>query len=322
MEEEHFKKYFFWAIIFIMAVISYLIIESFITAILSAFILAYLVLPIQKVLSKKINKNISALIIILVIALFLIGAVFFAVQSLLNQGSQYLTSENLERISGNVVKLTDWLGISERFQSYLPTLIEKAGTILLSILSSIPGIGFTIFLTLFIAYFLIADWQKISSHIKSILPFKNREKMLNKFGSTSGKIVYGILLIAIIEFLIASLGFWISGVNFFFLFAFLIALAVFIPLLGPLVIWGPLAIVLIIQGNYPSAIGVIITGLIISLLIDGLLSSVIVGKKAKIHPVTHLLGVLGGVSLFGFFGFIIGPLILTFMIDFIEAYSS
>ena len=75
MEERNFKKYFFWALVGILVVISYFIIKDFIVSILSAFILSYLLLPIHRALSRKINKKLSAFLLIILIALLYLGVI-------------------------------------------------------------------------------------------------------------------------------------------------------------------------------------------------------------------------------------------------------
>jgi len=63
---------------------------------------------------------------------------------------------------------------------------------------------------------------------------------------------------------------------------------------------------------------VVITGLIISIFIENFVFAQVVGRQAKIHPLIVLIGVFGGVPLFGIFGFIIGPLLLVYTINLIE----
>jgi len=319
MEEKNFRKYFFWVIVAIVALLSYLIIKEFVVPIISAFIISYLLIPIHKVISKKINKNISALLLILIIALLILTSVSLMIVTIISQGGIYFSKENLNKISYSFQTFISKIYPVENLESYLPALLEKVGSILLGIISYLPGLGFTVFLTLFISYFLLADWDLITQELQKLIPFQNKEDIVKRISETSHNIVHGLLLLAILEFVIALIGFGISGVSFFVLFAFLVAIGAFIPLIGPAIVWVPLVIIQLAQGDYFSMIVILITGLIISFVIDSFLGSVIVGKKAKIHPVIHLLGVIGGVSIFGFFGFIIGPLILSLFIDFVKS---
>jgi predicted PurR-regulated permease PerM len=201
-------------------------------------------------------------------------------------------------------------------------ILSKVGGWIVSLLTSavsyIPGLILTVIITLFVAYHILISWEDLRRKLERLMPFKNNKKILQKFSETSKNIVFGFLLIAIVEFIVSLIGFMIAGISFYAFFAFLIALFAFIPLVGPAIVWIPMAIVLLIQGNYFAFIVVLITGVLLSWLVDTFLMVQIVGKTSKIHPVVLLFGVLGGVKLFGIFGFVIGPLILGFLINLIE----
>jgi predicted PurR-regulated permease PerM len=163
----------------------------------------------------------------------------------------------------------------------------------------------------------IIDWNIFKKRFRDIIPFKNKNKILKKFSNTSHNIVFGTLLIALIEFVVALIGFKLSGITFFILFSVIVGLMAFIPLLGPTIVWVPMSIFLLLQGNYSTSLGVVITGVILSWGVDFFIRIQILGKFSKIHPVILLVGVLGGIQVFGLFGFIIGPLVLGFLIDLI-----
>jgi predicted PurR-regulated permease PerM len=304
------QKYFFWAIVLVLVILSFLIIRSFIIALISAFILAYLGKPLQKKLSKHINRKISALICLLIIISAILIPVFFLIYSLISQIRTSLnTALNLKL---NIPFL----------EQYVPSIKETALNILLDTiktsLSHLPSIILSLFITLIATYYILSDWERITKKVEIIMPFKDKSRIRNEVSILTNNIVYGYLFIAIIEFIIAFLGFYLSGVKLFLLLPALIALFAFIPGLGPAVIWIPTSLYYFATQNYPTAIGVLITGLIISLIIETILLPKIVGGKSNIHPLIFLLGVLGGVPIFGIFGFIMGPLILVYTIKLIE----
>jgi predicted PurR-regulated permease PerM len=323
MGEQEFKKYFFWAIVAVIAIISYYIVAGFIVAIMSSFVFAYLLLPAHRRLSKITGKTLSAGLLLAGIIIFLVVLIFLIANTLISQFSQYVSNGKITEIADYLQNFLSGLNFPDSIKASFPSIIEKVGTFIFSsiysVLAAIPGAGFTIFLTFFMAFFILVDWESLTKYLEGIIPFKNKKVIIKKVSDTSKKIVYGMFLIAIIEFVIALIGFGIAGVKFYALFAFLVAILAFIPLLGPVIIWVPLCIISLFTGDYFMAAAILITGLIISILIDGLLVQIIVGKKAKLNPVIVLIGVLGGVKLFGLFGFIIGPLVLSFFIDFLKA---
>ncbi len=325
MAGSDFKKYFFWVIVLLLAILSYLIIKDFLIALVSSFVLAYLLLPLHRLFSRALNKKLSAVIVLILLSIVIIVPLFFMGKSLVNQVSGAVSSKQALELADSAGLWIDKLPIDSRFieiiKNKLPSLIEKAGEALFNFLaylfSSIPNLLLLIIIIFFVSYFLLVGWDSIVKIIESIIPFKNKKKLVLKLANNAKNIVYGSLLIAIISFVAAAIGFKIAGSELFIFLAFLVAIAVFVPLLGPVLVWAPMLIFDLIQANYYSAIIVAITGVVLSSLINGLLFTLIVSKKARIHPIIILLGILGGVKLFGLFGFIIGPLVLSFFIDFV-----
>ncbi len=187
-----------------------------------------------------------------------------------------------------------------------------------SAISFLPTLIISIFVTLVSTYYLLKDWDSFTKAVKSYIPFKDKENISKELGETTNKIIYGYVLVALIEFVIAFIGFYLAGVRFFVLLPALIAIFAFLPGLGPGLVWIPTALVLAFSQDYTSALIIAITGLIISIGIDNILAPKLVGGRAKIHPLIMLIGILGGVAVFGIFGFIIGPLLLTYTYKLLE----
>jgi len=319
MEKENLRKYFFWTLILILLLISYFIIKPYIIALISSFILAYLILPIFRILNKKLPKSISAALCILIIILILILPVSIIISGLLTQANQSLS---LVSIHSSLTEKISSLPFLENLD--LESLREKGIQLFIQTLGNtakqIPHLALSILIIIFSLYYTLTNWDLISKNLRKYIPFGNKEKISSEIARSTKQIVYGYVFIAILEFIVASVGFYISGVQFFFLFAALIALFAFIPGVGPGAVWVLLAVYHISTGNYTTAVGIIITGLLISIGIEFFLIPKIIGKRANIHPLIILLGVIGGVPLFGIFGFVIGPLVLVYSIKLLKEF--
>jgi predicted PurR-regulated permease PerM len=125
-------------------------------------------------------------------------------------------------------------------------------------------------------------------------------------------------LVSFIDFAVTAIVLYLIGIKFSLVIAFLVAVATFIPPIGTSLIFAPLVIYLAMTGDFTNFIYVIILWFALGALVDTYLSTKILAGRAKIHPVIMILGVLGGTSVFGIFGFIIGPLILVYTIKMIE----
>jgi len=317
-ESSRLKSYFFIAVLVVVAFLSYLVVKDFLLALISGFIFAYLLKPIHDFLMKYFGRRVSAFICIVLIALLMFIMLAFFVATLVSQISYFMTPENLNSISSAF----DEIGNSSLVKDSAQFIVSKVGEIVFSIINSsfryIPGFIFSIFVMLFVTYYLLSDWESFKLTLEKVIPFKDKKKILKDFSDMTYKLVYGTFFIAIIDFVVAFIGFKIAGLELALLFAFLVSLAVFIPLFGTALVWAPVSVVMVLQENYFAATVVLITGLIMVIFVDWLLRNYILAKKSRIHPVVLLFGVLGGVKVFGLFGFVIGPFIVGLLINLIK----
>jgi len=311
---EELRKYLFFATIFLLIFLSFKIIQPYIIIIISAFILSYLARPLYLKLNKKLNNNLSATICIILILLVVLIPLGGIIGGITNQAYGLIGNENF---SGVLNKISSSPVLS-KFNTNIdwPDIFEKGIFLLISLLSSaisyIPALIISLIVLIFGIYYILTNWDNLARELKDYLPFQDKIEISKEIDTSTKGIIYGSLLIAIIEFIVAGLGFYIFGVNLYFLLPSLIFFLAFIPGLGPTVVWVPLAIYYLFVKDWFTMVGVIITGVVLSLYIDIILRTKILGGKLKINSFIMLIGILGGISLFGIFGFILGPLVLIY----------
>lgn len=315
---KNIQHYFIWTIIIILLISSYFIIQPFIVAILSAIILAYLIKPVYNKLSKKIPNALAAFISVIIVSLIIIVPITFVTIELAQQTSDKLSKESLTESLNSLLNLPLISSIEINPETISDMIFSTIISVIKSMITSIPFIALTIVVTTIGVYYILQNWDSLIAFLEKFIPFKDRSAIKREVGNATKNIVYGYMLIALIEFAISSIGFYLSGIKFFILLPIAIAILAFIPGLGPMMIWVPVLIVQLASESYASAMGVLITGLIVSVGIDNILAPKIVGSKSKIHPFIMLLGILGGVSIFGIFGVVIGPLILIYTIKILQ----
>jgi predicted PurR-regulated permease PerM len=94
----------------------------------------------------------------------------------------------------------------------------------------------------------------------------------------------------------------------------------FVPLIGTFAIWGPAAGYLIIQGSFWKGVIMILYGVLVISMVDNVLRPIIISGRTKMPTLAVLFSVLGGIKLFGFIGFIMGPLVLALFISVFEIF--
>ena len=214
---------------------------------------------------------------------------------------------------------------SAEIGSVLYSFVTKMTNSLVNLLSQLilnfPTIFLQLIVTFFTFFFVLRDKDIIVSYLQSILPFsKDIEKKL--FESSKGitsSVIYGQVIIGMIQGLIVGLGLFIFNIPNALFLTLLASLAGIFPIIGTTIVWLPIVIYLFIKGSTFSAIGITMFG-ITSNVIDNVIRPAFVSKKTRMHPLLVLIGMIGGLFLFGILGFIIGPLIIAYVLIILEIY--
>lgn len=315
------KRLYSTLVLVVFGSIIFLLLRDFITGILSAFVLTLLMLPLFRYINKKIPRRIAALLIILILIILLFVLFYFISIELMRQASAYIPQNSIQNTLNQSLDgiIQKWPAVEGFITTFSESIRGVLINIAISITTNIPGIAINILVTFFLTYYLLLNWEDVSVFMKKAFPLKSKEAYSNIRGSFY-KIFYGITIIATIEFIIALIGFWIAGVPLYLFLALLVGVAAFVPFFGPMTVWLPMFIYYLIAANYYSAIVVLITGITLTVGVENILEQIIIGRTSKINPGIMMLGILGGVIFFGFFGFIIGPLFLITFIEFFKEY--
>ena len=142
-----------------------------------------------------------------------------------------------------------------------------------------------------------------------------------KLNDVTYAIVYGVFVIGVIEALLGMLGFAIIGTASPVLWGLVIGFLALIPFIGATIVWVPALIIQIYSGILWKAVVIGVVGVIIS-MIDTFVKPVFMGDKADLNPAVMLLGIMGGLNLFGLIGIFLGPIILSFFVVVFKIYMS
>ena len=154
------------------------------------------------------------------------------------------------------------------------------------------------------------------------MPFSEEveKKIFDRTKMITFSVIYGQVIIGLIQGAVAGIGLFIFKVPNALLLTVIMCLAGILPIIGTAIVWIPIALFLFIEGNLVAVVGVIIFG-VISSVVDNFLRPIIVSKRSKIHPAVLLIGMIGGLYTFGVLGFILGPLILGYLLILLEIYQ-
>ncbi len=178
-------------------------------------------------------------------------------------------------------------------------------------------------LMLYVAFFLLRDGRRLVEQLVDALPLGDeRERLLfQKFAEVTRATVKGNLFVAMVQGALGGLIFWILGIPAALLWGVVMTVLSLIPAIGAGLIWLPAAIYLYAIGDWVSATILILYGILIIGLADNILRPILVGRDTKLPDWLVLLSTLGGLTLFGLNGFVVGPLIAVLFIAFWQIFG-
>jgi len=321
------SKYFLFALFILLLIGAFLIVKPFIGAILTSLVLGYIFFPVYKWMNRWIKKpTVSALLMILILLVVIFVPAFFFFDMLFTEAATWYGS----------YQSTD---IAFFFQDHFNIVLEETalqnidsvlGDIQTYVFTEVSGFVFSLpmriisfIIMMFIIFFVFRDGEKIVNAFKKTMPIEESHKyrVFKKVETTVNSLVYGEIAISILEGIVAIIGFWLLGVSSPVLWGLVVAIVALLPAIGPLVVWLPMSIIMFLQGDIIPGIGVFLFGaIILTLFLDIIIKPKVLGYKGHIHPIIILLGVLGGLTVFGLTGIILGPVILVLLILVVEIY--
>lgn len=296
-------------------------------------IIASFFYPVYKLSLKYFkNKRLAAILLTMVIALLVIvpfvNLMIVLVNRSINVYSTYepFRDQIAEQLSSeNVLKTFPFLK-NINIATYITSVADVVRNFLISASSTLVR-GTAEFLKSFIIIFMVVfvlflEGKNFARTIMNLTPLPNKydRQLFQTFRDVSYSTVLSTIAVALMQGAIGGLGFWIAGLPGLF-FGVLISVFSIIPFVGTFLVWGPTLIFLLIQGRYVDALIVLITGLIISTA-DNVLRAFLLRGKLQIHELIVFLSIIGGVSTFGFWGILIGPLAITFLFTVINIYET
>lgn len=322
------KQAFLLLLIIFLVCISILNIRAFIPGLLGGVTLFFISRDQYLILHTRFRlKSSLASIFIVFIYLFIIAALIFLLIRLIQPQVTYFL-ENYERYMQWSNEFVDRLSKRIGFELLSNTTIENltqrfAGTVP-TFLNSTFLLVSNLAIALIVMYYMLIHTEKLEEFLLKTIPFKRTNVQM--IGTETKKMVkanaIGIPLICLIQGLTATLGYWVFGVPSPGLWGVFTGVLAFFPIIGTTVVWLPACIYLYSLGETWQGTGLLLYSLIVTGNMDYLARISILRKMANVHPLITLFGVLAGLQLFGFIGFIFGPLLLTYIIILGKVYMS
>jgi predicted PurR-regulated permease PerM len=203
-----------------------------------------------------------------------------------------------------------------KIANYLLLILKKtAGGIASAVL--------LIFIMLYTLFFCYLDGPEFLKWLKRMLPLSDEQsgRLLNDFFVTSITTLKTMGIIGLVQGILGGLGFWICGIPSPFFWTVLMALASIIPSVGAQIILVPASILLMLIGKFWWGFGLLLWSVLVIANVDNFLRPYLVKRAINLHELIVFLSTIGGITVFGFFGFLVGPVIAALLKASMQIYS-
>lgn len=337
-----YYRFFFLAFFALAGYLSLKIVSPFLDSIVMGAVMAYLFYPIFERINKRLRKPaVSSALVCIIIILISFIPIFILGRAVVNEAATiYFTTKQAFSSQQLFSGCQGQTSLACHFQAGISSALAEPGvrdvindlsqslghavtTKITQTLYAVPDFLLFLFVSFFVSYYLFIDGHSLLTRIRKSVPIKPacQDLILSRMSALTRGVIFGTILLAIIQGIAGSIGFLILGLPQPFLWGVIMAITSLIPYIGTGLVWLPGAVVLVGMGSPSKGLLLALYGIFIISTIDNVFKPFVIGGAAKVHPLMALLGVLGGVALMGPLGFIVGPVILATFEALLEAYE-
>jgi len=314
------EKFFRYSLVALIILLGYLIASglwSFVNGLLGAVTVYVLVRGHMDYLTKqrKMKSVVAAILILVEVIVCVCVPIYMITWALITriQDVNVDISELIATVKHFITLVQDKTGYDVLSISNVETAASYMTKGLQFVIAHVGGLLVTTVVMIFILYFMLISRKEMEEYIMSLMPFHedNKQVVKREIHHIVRSNAIGIPLLAVVQGIIAVIGYWAAGVPSPILFGVLTAFATIVPLIGTGIVWFPLVVYLALTGNWIAAFGLLAYCVIILINVDNVFRFILQKKLADTHPLITVFGVFLGLNLFGFWGIIFGPLLMS-----------
>jgi len=336
---------FFFSLLAFFLFLGYLLFKPFLKLFVISILITIVFYPIKQRLDSYMNSFFSTLLSTLLVLMFIIIPSTILVIFLIKQIAEFYPHvinffsngnvvEKLEKdiplmakVDKELLKFLDSHQITAQIESFIKNYITsivqyvllQGKEILFNVILVILGI---MLMTLTI-FFLFKDGDKLYRKVYSLIPLSDKDKnfiIFKTYQAIQG-VVLGSIFTAVAQGVLGFIAYFVAGIEFALMWAFLTFIASFIPIGGASLVWVPLSIYVLATKGFIPFILFVLWGLFVISSVDNFIKPWIIGDKTNLHPIILFFAILGGLSLFGFLGIFLAPIIVVILDNLLLLYK-
>lgn len=336
LSKRRVSPWFLLALLLLLGFVAFRLVGVFLSYVLFGLFLAYLTYPVYAWLLRRTRRpafSASLMLVLMTIAVlvplaFLLVALVTQVQDVIANAGVADPQAILDQLAARINAL---LGlpheegnspgsslVNDVYDNLRDTLTDWVRGLPRQIAEGVIGV----FLLAYVLFYAYTDGTRWIQALREMLPMQadHRETLFREIGHVIRGVMYGTILMSALQAGLAAIGFYIFGVPNVALWSVLVFILALLPIVGAPMIWFPWGLYLVYIGDTFSGVGLLLYSAILVNGIEHVIRPKLIGSVADIHPLIVLLGVVGGLVVFGFIGFILGPLVLSVFMTVLNLY--
>jgi predicted PurR-regulated permease PerM len=344
MEKRNYARLAFLAVFLFVLYYVFRILQPFLSALIWAAILSTASYPLFRWLSKKLRRPRLASVLTCVFLTFVIVVPMFLLLIVLAGQSveayRFVEGKIREGELGQLNTLRErpayqWLeshltalGVPEPdLKASAVRALRSVSQFLVShssnVFSGFAGFVVNFFVMLFTMYYLFLRGPDVLLELRRLSPLRAEveDAIISKFQDVTVATIQVTFVTALVQGAVGGLVFFLFGIPAPILWGAVMSFLALLPLIGMALVWGPAAIYYVLTGAVGK--GILLAAIFIAVVgsIDNILRPVLLRHRAQVSTLWIFLAVLGGVSVFGFLGLVLGPLVVAVLFALIEIYK-
>ena len=330
----------FFVILGLVTILFLYLLKPFFFPIFWAAVIAGVFGPLYGRINRKLNRpNLSAAILFLIIALILLLPAGVVGTLVFNESVQIYKnlSPDAKHMGSSIQRLINTIAdnsIIHLLHINKAMLIAKTTEVaqgitnyifvhLTQLTQNTLGLLVKFAIMLYTLFYFVRDGDRFLRMAMKVIPLgMGREKFLfERFIVTARSTLKVTLIIGGIQGALGGIVFFVTDVEGAVIWGLLMILMAIVPVVGCTIIWAPAGILMLLTGHIWEGILILAVGTFVISTVDNLLRPILIGQDVEMHPLLIFLSTLGGIILFGFSGFVIGPVITSLLIALWEMYE-
>ena len=333
MHASRIQNILFFAIMALVFLLFLFLLRPFFFPIFWAAVISSIMRPLYKLINGKLDRpNLSASVIFVIVAVIIILPGGIVGSLILGESMRMYESldqdgGNIERIVGSITGLIKNNAYVARLhideQLWAEKVSEAARTVANYVFVNLKDLTQNTFIffiqfsvMLYTLFYFIRDGERFLEKAVRVFSLgEGREKVLyDRFVVTAKTTLKVTLIIGGIQGTLGGLIFWFTGIEGPLMWGLVMIFTAIVPVVGCSIIWAPAGVIMMIMGHMTNGIIILLFGILVISMVDHFLRPVLIGRDAQMHSLLVFLSTLGGLSLFGFSGFVIGPIIASLLL--------